>query len=65
MKPTLPLDEINDSRITVRINIDKDDALRVMAKFLGVKKAELCRIMIENELQRIETISEISQIRSR
>lgn len=65
MKPTLPLDEINNCRITVRLKIDTDDVLRIMAKRLGIKQAELARIMIENELERLESISEISKIRSR
>lgn len=61
----LPLDEQKIERNMVRLTSDTHMLTKQIAKRLGVKHAELLRIMIINEAERMKILTDVSQIKSR
>jgi len=61
----LPLDEQKIERNMVRLTSDTHQLTKQIAKRLGLKHAELLRIMIINEAERMKIITDVAEIRSR
>lgn len=61
----LPLDEQKLERKMVRLTTNTHKLTYQIAKRLGIKHAELLRIMIINEAERMESITDVTAIRGR
>lgn len=64
-RPTKDIDELRHGRMTINATCETKEAVRLAAKRIGISVSDFLNILVESELERIENMSHITEIRRR